>query len=68
MKTLTFQKTCSVCKAVNVFTLNEKAYKRWVNGESIQTCFPELSLNAREFLISGICGPCFDELFADTEE
>ena len=30
-----------------------------------QDAFPELSAGEREFLISGYCNTCFDEVFAD---
>lgn len=31
----------------------------------IQDAIPSLSVDDRELLISGICGPCFDSLFKE---
>jgi len=38
----------------------------WKRGELIQNVFPEIE--DREIMISGICGECFDKLFADENE
>lgn len=37
-------------------------------GDYADTCFPYLSADAREFLISGICGECWDKLFGGEED
>tara|TARA_Y100000296_G_scaffold73682_1_gene91423 strand:- start:308 stop:457 length:150 start_codon:yes stop_codon:yes gene_type:complete len=42
-------------------------YEAWENGELIQNAMPYLSADEREVLISGMCGPCFDNLFGDEE-
>ncbi|NDD53460.1 hypothetical protein EBZ39_06225 [bacterium] len=41
---------------------------RFRNGEFAQDCFPYLPAADREFLISGICGKCWERLFAENEE
>jgi hypothetical protein len=43
-------------------------YVEFESGEFAQDCFPYLSAEQREFLISGICGTCWDEMFANPEE
>ena len=35
-------------------TVNENEYNKWVNGELIQRAMPNVSVEDREFLISGI--------------
>lgn len=37
------------------------------SSDYVQDRFPELSANEREFLISGICGVCFDFNFPEDE-
>jgi hypothetical protein len=33
-----------------------------MNAVSVQECFPYLSADERELMISGMCGSCFDNL------
>jgi len=47
--------------------VNEDDYTSWENGELIQTAMPYLSAGEREVLISGMCGPCFDNMFGGEE-
>jgi hypothetical protein len=37
--------------------------QRWVNGESIQNCFPYLSADQREILKTGIDSESWDRMF-----
>jgi hypothetical protein len=49
--------------------VDAQAYGQWrFGGMFIQNAFPEMSHDDREFLISGLCGKCFDKLFEGTEE
>lgn len=41
---------------------------RFRDGGFAQDCFPYLPAAEREFLISGICGKCWDEMFPAEEE
>lgn len=59
---------CICCGKVQSIQLNESVYVKWIRGEHIQDVAPELSVDDREFLISGVCGTCFDNMFADEEE
>ena len=47
--------------------VNIDDYTSWENGALIQTAMPYLSADEREVLISGMCGPCFDNLFGGEE-
>ena len=40
---------------------------RWINGESIQNCFPHLSAGDREILLSGISPNHWNEIFGEDE-
>lgn len=60
--------TCVRCKKEQPFDLPFNEWNRWRNGELIQRCFPYLNDDAREILISGVCGECFDALFKEEEE
>ena len=60
--------TCIVCGEQFVTHMDKPRFERWQNGEHIQDVFPELSVDERELLISGICGNCFNEMFSEDEE
>lgn len=59
---------CICCGKVQSIELNESVYVKWIRGEHIQDVAPELSVDDRELLISGVCGTCFDTMFADDDE
>jgi len=49
------------------FTQGE--WNRYQNGEHAQNVFPNWTPSERElFLISGICGDCFDRIMAEPDE
>ena len=58
----------------NIFTNQERSLdldvtqeqlNRWNNGELIQKVFPHLSIDEREFLMTGIIGEEWNELMED---
>ena len=55
--------TCAKCGTVHTLKVNPGDVDKWRNGELIQSAMPYLAPTERELLISGICGPCFDEMF-----
>ena len=57
--------TCKKCNTNHTIVLDKDRYIKWMTGTSIQQVFPEISLDTRELLISGICGSCFDNLFGE---
>ena len=66
---VTLEKKCFKCKSVTHITVDANDYKRvTIDGELIQNAMGYLSEDERELLISGICGKCFDEIFADEAE
>jgi len=57
--------TCIVCgKSVEVNAPPE-GINAWKEGLRIQEALPMLTPNEREILMSGICGDCFDMMFAE---
>lgn len=54
--------TCPVCGKETVITVNKDAYEKYQNGGLVQNCFPELSPEIREMLITGICPTCWDKI------
>ncbi|MET3507067.1 hypothetical protein [Halalkalibacter oceani] len=65
---VTVVQTCRMCKKEHSVQMKKVDYDRVNNGEHIQNAAPYLTADERELLISGICGKCFDELFAGDEE
>ena len=55
--------TCLECNTNQTIVLDKERYIKWQTGTSIQRVFPEIDLDTRELMISGICGSCFDKLF-----
>lgn len=54
---------CTICGKGRIVKVSKIGYDRWLRGELIQNALPELSVDDRELLMSGICGECFDKLF-----
>lgn len=44
------------------FIVNEAGWDNWKSGMPIQDAMPNVSENNCEFLISGMCGECFDAM------
>lgn len=66
---LQIETKCSMCKKVHIIDVPKEGYMQWINGTvRIQDVMPDVSIDDRELLISGICGPCFDGLFAEDED
>lgn len=59
------KRKCRSCHEVTLFSLDCDALARWQEGTLIQDAFPHLTADQRELLISGICGKCFDKMFAE---
>ena len=45
--------------------VTQEGLNRWKNGELIQNVFPHLSVDEREFLMTGIIGEEWNELLED---
>lgn len=61
-------KVCRLCKSEHEMEVKKTDLEKYEKGEHIQYAFPHLTPAQRELFISGICGKCFDELFAEGED
>lgn len=68
MSKVKITKRCFCCGQNKVVEMDSQAYTRWMDGEHIQDVAPQLSVDDRELLISGVCGTCFDTMFANDDE
>jgi len=61
---------CIWCDTQIVFYVPTDEWDKWSEGRGpfIQEAMPSVSADNREFLISGSCGDCYDEIFAEGEE
>ena len=62
-KDLSVVTKCPFCGYMNEIKVNEADYYDWKDGVLAQDAFPYLSDDEREALISGICVPCWNEMF-----
>ena len=62
---ITHEYTCKMCAKLVSITAPKSNWDAYASGALIQNAFPMLDLNAREIMISGICGQCFDEAFSN---
>lgn len=58
-----FTGLCIRCKKTQEVTVAQNSVRQYQAGALIQNCCPQLNADEREFLISGVCGKCFDEMF-----
>lgn len=61
-------KQCVDCGTEFKFCFTPEQWQRYMEGNHVQRVFPELSDDDRELFISGVCGKCFNKLFADPLE
>ena len=59
---------CISCSQPQTVQVKIAELARYRNGGYVQDCFPHLGADEREFLVSGICGKCWDSMFPDIEE
>lgn len=69
MTKLIVTKICRTCGQVIDIEVNKIDYDRYKAGLiKVQDAFPYLTADEREMLMTGICGDCYDAMFADYEE
>lgn len=68
MSKLTLEVKCNLCRTELEIPVTEKDWKKYQEGELIQRCFPYLTPEQRELIISGTCPDCFNKLFGKEEE
>ena len=60
--------TCKFCGKEVTVQAEEEKFSRFDAGAHVQDVFPDLGVNYRELMISGICGECFDQIFENDDE
>jgi len=57
-------RTCPICRTKQSKELDftDEQYTHWRNGMVIQKAMPQLSVNDREFLMTGICNTCWEKM------
>lgn len=60
--------TCPHCKKDTRVRLEAEGAVLWQRGALIQNALPQLSDDERELLLTGICPPCWEEMFKDEED
>lgn len=68
MTTITIKTTCPVCNVDHDVQVEEPGYRNYIAGMHIQKALPNNTAEEREMLITGICGKCWDELFAEDDD
>jgi hypothetical protein len=57
--TIDVEQQCPLCgERTNVYGVSVEALMRWKSGELIQNCFPNMSVDDREIIMTGI-GKCW---------
>ena len=60
---------CPRCEEVNLVRVGADDIVAWkVDGVPVQGAFPYLDADQREMLMTGICGTCWDKMFAEDGE
>jgi hypothetical protein len=63
-----FTGPCVKCTKHVTVTVPGPGLYRYRQGDHIQDAFPTLSPSDREFLMSGICSSCWDQMFKEEDE
>ena len=58
---------CGCGNFKNIYVTRD-AYSRWRGGDLIQRCFPELSDDDRERILTGICPNCWECIGDDDDD
>jgi hypothetical protein len=59
---MTYTATCPICGEENTLEIDPAAFDAWTSGALIQDCFPDLTLNERELIMTGIDQRCWETL------
>lgn len=61
--------TCFVCgKVSEVRVPTKQFFDKYCKGSAVQDAFPEMSVEDRELIVSGMCKECQKVYFADNNE
>lgn len=68
MSSVLITKSCPFCERRYQRAFPTDGYYAWKNGALVQDAFPNEPVDAREFLITGICPECFDSMGGDEDD
>ena len=69
MKDVAVEVKCRQCEEGQMVLMSESQFLALkLRAKRIQEIFPDLSPDIRELFVSGLCGKCFDALFAEPWE
>lgn len=54
---------CRRCSTIHEAEVKMKDFEDWKNGKHIQDALPDIPIDLREILISGICNECYKDLY-----
>lgn len=63
-----FKGKCIMCGELKTVEIPGPELYRYRQGALIQDALKSVSSGDREFLMTGICAPCFDETFKEDED
>lgn len=66
--TYVFTGECACCKSEQSVVIPGPELYAYRSGQLIQDAMPSVSLDEREFLISGTCPACWDKLFGNDDD
>ena len=61
--TVTLEKACPFCGQLSTATVPTIGFDKYMNGELVQRAFPNIPAETREFMITGMCKDCQEEIF-----
>lgn len=61
-ETVAIETSCPFCGKTSVIEVPMDGFIQWVGGALVQDAFPNLDVDIRERLISGICPTCWDKM------
>lgn len=57
---------CPVCATVTAVPATREQIAAYEAGALVQDAFPHLTADARETILSGLCGVCFDTIIVNS--
>lgn len=64
---ITLELKCKYCNKIHKIPVFKEDLEKYNKGKLVQECFPYISTEYRELLISGMCPECWDNLYEENE-
>ncbi len=65
---ITKKAKCVFCHKFVEIKMPVDGYQKYLEGELVQRAFPNMKVEDREFLISGICKDCQKSIFGEDDD